>query len=71
MTDDIEFLKQGNLSSQKNIDDIDKESDEKNRIDIIDDKESDERGQIREIKSNEIDPEEYKTDERYQIENPQ
>ena len=46
LTDDIEFLKQGNLSSQKNIDDIDKESDEKNWIDIIDDKESDERDQI-------------------------
>ena len=46
LTDHMEVLEQGKLSSQKNIDNIEKWYDESNRIDIIDDKESDERDQM-------------------------
>ena len=38
---------------------------------MIDDKEYDERDKIVKIKANEIESEEYKNDERYQIDNPQ
>ena len=50
LTDDIEFLKLWTLSSHKNIENIDKESNEINRIDFIDDREYYERDQIGEIK---------------------
>ena len=46
MTDDIEVLKLGKLISKKNIDNIEKEYDERNWMDISDDKESDEIYQI-------------------------
>ena len=42
---DIEVLKLRKLSSQKNIDDLEKESDERYQMDMIDDKEYDERYQ--------------------------
>ena len=42
VTNDIEVLKLGNQGSQKYIDNIEKESDERNRMDMIDDKEYDE-----------------------------
>ena len=53
ITDDITKkklmnIKLGNLRSQIDIESIDKYSDERNRLDIIDDKEFDERDQIRE-----------------------
>ena len=47
MTDDIEVLKLLKLISQQNIDNIDKEYDERNWLDIIVDNESDERDQMR------------------------
>ena len=50
MTDVIEVLKLGKLSSQKNIDNVGKESDKSNRVDMIYDEESDERDHIGEIK---------------------
>ena len=37
MTDGIEVLKLGKLSLQKNIDNIEKEYDKRNRMDMIDD----------------------------------
>ena len=43
VTEDIEVLKLGKLSSHKNIDNIEKLSDERKRMDMSDDKESDER----------------------------
>ena len=43
---DIEVLKLGKLSLQKNIDSIEKESNERNWMDMSDDKDSDERYQI-------------------------
>ena len=46
MTNDIDVLKMRKVCSQKNIDNIKKESDERNRMDISDDKYSDERYQI-------------------------
>ena len=46
VTEDIEVLKLVKLSSQKNVDNIEKESDERNRVDMSDDKDSDERYQI-------------------------
>ena len=46
MTEDIEVLKLGKMSWQKNIDNIGKESDERYRMDMRDDKDSDERDQI-------------------------
>ena len=46
VTEYIEVLKMGKLSSQKNIDNIEKESDERNRMDMSDDKDSDERDQL-------------------------
>ena len=46
MNTDIEVLKLRKLSSQKNIDYIEKESDEINHTDMSDDKEYDERDQI-------------------------
>ena len=46
MTEDIEVLKLGKLSSRKNDNNIEKESDEGNRMDTSDDKNSDERDQI-------------------------
>ena len=59
LTDHMEVLEQGKLSSQKNIDNIEKWYDESNRIDIIDDKDSNERYQIgeneKDISSNVID----------------
>ena len=50
VTNDIEVLKLRKLGSQKNKDNIEKESDERNRMDMIDDKEYDERDQIVESK---------------------
>ena len=46
MTKDIEVLKLGKLSSDKNDDNIEKESDEINWMDMSDKKDSDERYQI-------------------------
>ena len=46
MTEDIEVLKLVKLSPQKNIDNIEKESDEGNQMDMSDDKDYDERYQI-------------------------
>ena len=46
VTEDIEVLKLGNLSSQKNIDNIEKYSDQINQMDMSGDKYSDERDQI-------------------------
>ena len=52
VTYDIEVFKMGNLSLQKNIDNIEKDYDERNRMVMIDDEESDERYQIGERKEN-------------------
>ena len=52
LTDDIEVLKLVKLSSKSDIDNIDKESDERYHIDMIDDKDSDERYQIGERQAN-------------------
>ena len=46
MTKDIEVFKLGKLSPQKNIDNIEKESDETNWLDVSDYKYSDEINQI-------------------------
>ena len=46
MTEDIEVFKLGKLSSRKNDDNIEKESDERNQMDMSDDKDYDERYQI-------------------------
>ena len=46
MTEEMEFLKLGKLSSKKNIDNIEKYYVESNWMDMIDDKDSDERDQI-------------------------
>ena len=46
VTGDIEVFKLGKLSSKKNDDNIEKESDEGNRMDMSDDKDYDERYQI-------------------------
>ena len=46
MTEEMEVLKLGKLSSKKNIDNIEKYSVESNWMDMIDDKDSDERDQI-------------------------
>ena len=46
VTEDIEVLKLGKLSSQKNVDNLEKEYDERNRVYMRDGKESDERDQI-------------------------
>ena len=46
MTDDIEVLQLGKLSSKKNDDNIEKEDYERNRTDMSYDKDSDERYQI-------------------------
>ena len=43
MSDVIEVLKLGNLSSQKNLEKIEKESDKRNCMDTSNDKDSDER----------------------------
>ena len=59
MGENIEVLKLVKLSYQKNIDNIDKESDERNRINTIEDNASDERHHIRERKANEIDSKEF------------
>ena len=67
VTNDIEVLKLGKFSSQKNTDNIEKESYERNRIDMIYDKESDERDQIGESKSDDLGTEESETDERDKI----
>ena len=48
VTEDIEVLKLGKSSSQKNIDNIEKQFDERKLIYTSDDKESDERDQISE-----------------------
>ena len=50
VTYDIEVLKLGKLGSQKNIDNVEKETDKRNRMDMIDDEEYDERDQIGERK---------------------
>ena len=50
VTDIIEVLKLGKLSSQKNIDNVEKEYDKRYRMDMIDDEESDERYQKGESK---------------------
>ena len=55
---------------QKNIDNIEKESDKSNQIVITEDKEYDERDQIRGRKENVLESEESETDERDQIEHP-
>ena len=52
MINHIEVLKLGKFGSQKKTDNIEKESCERNWMDIIDDKESDERYHIRERKEN-------------------
>ena len=52
LTDGIKILKMGKLSSQKNINNIDKKQDERNWIDMIDTKEYDVRYQIRGRKAN-------------------
>ena len=54
---------------QKNTDNIDKYSDERNRMDVIDDREYDERDHIGESKEGGLESEESETDERDQIEN--
>ena len=46
MNTDIEVLKLRKLSSQKNLDYLEKESDKINQMDMSDDKESDEREHI-------------------------
>ena len=46
MTEDIEVLKVGKLSLQKNIDNIEKDSEWINLMDMSDDNKSDERNQI-------------------------
>ena len=69
LTDDTEVLKQGILSSRSDTDNIDKQSDKRDRIDGIDDNKYDERQQIGERQPNEIYLEESETDEIYQIEN--
>ena len=58
MFDDIELLKMGKLSSQKNIDKVEKYSDKINQMDIIDDEEYDERNQIGEIEEDDLESEE-------------
>ena len=54
LTNDIEVLKLGKLGSQKNIDSIKKEYDERNRMDIIDEKGYDERYQMIESKEDDV-----------------
>ena len=56
---------------QKNIDNIGKEYDKSNQIDMVDDKESDDRDQIGERKYTGLESEELEADERDQIENPE
>ena len=68
VTDDIEVLKPGTLSLQKNMDNLEKEYDKSNQIDIIDDKEYDKRDNIGEMKENELESEEQETDEIENIE---
>ena len=46
MTHDIKVLKMGKFSSQKNIDNIEKEYDKSNQIGIVGDKESNKREKI-------------------------
>ena len=46
MNTDIQFLNLIKLSSKRYIDNVEKELDERNWMDMIDDKESDERYQI-------------------------
>ena len=46
VTEDIEVLKLGRLSFHKNIGNIEKESDERNCMDMSDDKDYNERDQI-------------------------
>ena len=70
VTDDIEVSKLGK-GTKKNIDNVEKESDERNRMDMIDDKEYDEKYQIGESKEGDLESEETETDEIYQIENPE
>ena len=54
LTNDIEVLKLGKLSLQKNIDNIEEESNKSDKIDMIDDKEYNERDQIIDRKENEL-----------------
>ena len=49
-TDDIDFLKLGTVCSKRDIYNTEKESDERNQVNIIDDKDSDERDHIGENK---------------------
>ena len=55
------------MSSLKNIENVEKYSDERNWIDIIDDEEYDERDQTWESKEDDLESEESETDEIYQI----
>ena len=54
MTNNIEVFKLVKLGSKKNTDNIEKEYDERNWLDIVDDKESDERDQIGESKEDHL-----------------
>ena len=71
VTDVIEVLRLGKLSSQKNIYNVEKESDKRNRMDIIDDEEYYERDQTEESKEDDLESQELETDERDYIENPE
>ena len=54
VTNDIEVSKLGKFGLQKNTDNIEKEPDERNRMDMIDDKEYDEGDQIGESKEGDL-----------------
>ena len=54
MTENIEVLKLGKLSSQKNIDNIEKYYDEKNQMGTSNDKEYDKRYQIGKIENKKV-----------------
>ena len=55
LTDYIEILKLGKMSSKSYRYNVDKKCDERDRIDMVDDKKSDERYQIGKIQAKEID----------------
>ena len=67
VTNDIEVLKLGKFGSQKNTDNVEKESDERNRMDVIDGKEYDERYQMVESKEDNLESEQSETDEKDRI----
>ena len=60
-------MKLGKFGSQKNTDNIEEESDERNQMNTIDD----ERYKIRESKEDYLESEESEPDEIYQIEKPE